>query len=183
MSHALKNDVADEAPITEAPPASAAGAKETDVRALMRRHAGGVAIITTYDPADRLHPVGFTATSLVSVSLDPPTVSFNVSRASRSGHAWLTAARGLVHLLDDSQERLAHRFAAAGTDKFQQTDWCRAEHGLPQLADCLGWLLVHPTNRMVIADHLVVAATVVRSELRPGGRPLIRCDGAFRRLA
>jgi flavin reductase (DIM6/NTAB) family NADH-FMN oxidoreductase RutF len=153
------------------------------MRALMRRHAGGVAIITTYDPANRLQPIGFTATSLVSVSLDPPTVSFNVSNTSRSGQAWLTAAYGLVHVLDESQEETATRFAAAGPDKFHHTDWCRAEHGLPELAGCLGWLLVRTAGRMAVADHLVVAATVLRSQMRSGGRPLVRFDGAFHRLA
>ncbi|MGL5866581.1 MAG: flavin reductase family protein [Dermatophilaceae bacterium] len=163
--------------------AGGAAADGGQVRAVLRRHAGGVVVITTYDPADRLQPLGFTATSLVSVSLDPPTVSFNVSRASRSGRAWLTAARGLVHVLDDSQEQLAHRFATSGVDKFHGAAWHRAEHGLPELAGGLGWLLVHTAERILVADHLVVAATVVRSELRAGGGPLLRCDGAFHRLA
>jgi len=153
------------------------------MRALMRRHAGGVAIITTYDPVNRLQPVGFTATSLVSVSLDPPTVSFNVSSTSRSGEAWRTAVHGLVHVLDESQAETAMRFAAAGPDKFHHTDWCRAEHGQPELAGCLGWLLIRTAARMTVADHLVVAATVLRSQMRPGGRPLVRFDGAFHRLA
>jgi flavin reductase (DIM6/NTAB) family NADH-FMN oxidoreductase RutF len=154
-----------------------------DMRALMRRHAGGVAVITTYDPADRLRPIGFTATSLVSLSLDPPTVSFNVGTTSRSGQAWLTAPHGLVHLLHEDQVETATRFAASGPDKFRHTDWQRADHGQPELAGCLGWLLIRTAGRMVVADHLVVAATVLRSQMRPGARPLVRFDGAFHRLA
>src|ERR1700678_4246298 len=43
-------------------------------RAAMRHHAKGVAVIT----AGAEHPVGFCATSLASVSLEPPVVSFTV---------------------------------------------------------------------------------------------------------
>jgi flavin reductase (DIM6/NTAB) family NADH-FMN oxidoreductase RutF len=183
-SQALASHAIDKAEAARTRTSSDDVAIGSGMQALMRRHAGGVAIITTYDPTDRLQPIGFTATSLVSVSLDPPTVSFNVSNTSRSGQAWLTAAHGLVHVLDENQEETAERFAAAGPDKFHHTDWCRAEHGLPELAGCLGWLLVRTAGRMAVADHLVVAATVLRSQMRPaGGRPLVRFDGAFHRLA
>ena len=144
-----------------------------DMRALMRRHAGGVAVITTYHPADRLQPVGFTATSLVAVSLDPPMVSFQVSTTSRSGRAWTTAGYGLVHLLDESQAATAELFAAGGPHNFRDADWGRADHGLPELAGCLGWLLIPAEGRMTVADHLVVAATVRQVRMR---------DGAFHRL-
>src|SRR6476660_4021360 len=81
-----------------------------EFRATMRSHAAGVSVITTY----RDGPVGFCATSLSSVSLNPPIVSFAVSCGSASGRAWATAQHGIVHLLSADQAALALSFARPG---------------------------------------------------------------------
>lgn len=51
------------------------------LRSVFRRHAAGVAVVTARGGAG---PVGFTATSLTSVSADPPLVSFGISTGSSS---------------------------------------------------------------------------------------------------
>jgi flavin reductase (DIM6/NTAB) family NADH-FMN oxidoreductase RutF len=45
-------------------------------RSALRRHPAGVAIITLMAESG---PVGFTATSLASLSLDPPLLCFNIT--------------------------------------------------------------------------------------------------------
>jgi flavin reductase (DIM6/NTAB) family NADH-FMN oxidoreductase RutF len=49
-------------------------------RRVFAGHASGVAVVT----AAGRDPVGFTATSVVSVSAEPPLLSFNVSLTSSS---------------------------------------------------------------------------------------------------
>jgi flavin reductase (DIM6/NTAB) family NADH-FMN oxidoreductase RutF len=68
-------------------------------RAAMRHHAKGVAVIT----AGAEHPVGFCATSLVSLSLEPPIVSFAVGLHSSSWRTIETARHVMVHLLAENQ--------------------------------------------------------------------------------
>ncbi len=75
-------------------------------RAAMRHHAKGVAVIT----AGAENPVGFCATSLSSVSLEPPVVSFTVGLRSASWRTVESARHVMVHLLADHQADLASRF-------------------------------------------------------------------------
>ncbi|HEY3477560.1 MAG TPA: flavin reductase family protein, partial [Streptomyces sp.] len=79
-------------------------------RSVMRHHAKGVAVITAGEDT----PVGFCATSLTSVSLDPPLVSFTVGLRAASWPTVEAARHVMVHLLADGQEEIARRFARAG---------------------------------------------------------------------
>ncbi len=150
-----------------------------DFRAALRRHACGVAVVTT--GTDR--PAGMCVTSLVSVSLSPPLVSFCVGPQSSTWPALRRADRVLVHLLADGQAGLAARFARPGADRFgPDTRWSRGPAGLPMLAGVLAWLLVVPCERIVLGDHRLVVGRVVETGQGPGERPLLHHDGAFTSL-
>lgn len=102
-------------------------------RAVMRHHAKGVAVITAGDDA----PVGLCATSLASVALEPPHVSFAVGLHTAS---WATMARApcvIVNLLAEGQEDVARRFARPGARKFgPATSWHRGPSGSPYSTAC-----------------------------------------------
>ena len=51
-------------------------------RAIFRQHPAGVAVVTLV--AEDGRPVGFTATSVISVSADPPLVAFSINTTSSS---------------------------------------------------------------------------------------------------
>ncbi|MBW8821649.1 MAG: flavin reductase, partial [Streptomyces sp.] len=51
------------------------------LRSVFRQHAAGVAVITASGDAG---PVGFTATSLASVSAEPPMLSFGIGTGASS---------------------------------------------------------------------------------------------------
>ncbi len=76
-------------------------------RQLLRHHPAGVVIVTA-DVAG--HPVGLTATSFTSVSLDPPLVSFYVATTSSTWPRLSQASLFGVHLLSADQTELATRF-------------------------------------------------------------------------
>ena len=147
-------------------------------RAAMRHHAKGVAVIT----AGAEEPIGFCATSLASVSLEPPLVSFTVGLRSSSWATIETARHVMVHLLADSQADLASRFARRDAPKFgAQTRWHRNELGLPVLDDVLAWLQLALTNRSPVGDHALVIGQVIASWHAAAGaaRPLIHLGGEF----
>lgn len=145
-------------------------------RAPTRQHSPGVAVITTRDNG----PVGFCATSLSTLSLEPPTVSFAVAVDSTSGRAWRTAAHGIVHLLRSDQATVASTFARTGPDKFAgAVAWRWGPRGQPLLDDVLAWMLVSTRTRQVVGDHLLIIAEVREVALNPGRGPLVRCDGGF----
>ncbi len=149
-------------------------------RAAMRHHAKGVAVIT----AGTETPIGFCATSLSSVSLDPPLVSFTVGLGSSSWQIVANARHAMVHLLTARQEDLARRFGQSDVPRFgPQTRWHRDAFGLPVLDDVLAWLVLALTNKIPVGDHAIIIGRVIASKHTQGGRPLIHHNGDFTPLA
>ena len=146
-------------------------------RAIFRSHAGAVAVVT----ADAGHgPVGFTATSVVSVSLSPPLVSFALSNES-SSFATLAAARTVVvNFLDASQTDLAGRFASRGVDRFAPpTRWSRLEDGAPVLDDAPSFLHGPIEHRFAVGDHHILVAGLHQATQRRAYGPLIYHAGRY----
>jgi flavin reductase (DIM6/NTAB) family NADH-FMN oxidoreductase RutF len=99
------------------------------LKAAFRRHASGVAVITTNDAQG--NPVGFTATSMTSLGSTPALVTFNVSRGASSWPALSTAKYVALHMLGTSNLSLAQKMAADNTKRFLDSDWQRSEFNLP----------------------------------------------------
>ena len=146
-------------------------------RSIFRSHAGGVAVVTA--DAGR-GPVGFTATSVVSVSLSPPLVSFALSNESSSFATLLEARTVVVNFLDVDQADLAGRFASRGVDRFAApTQWSRLEDGSPVLDEAPSFLHGPIEHRFPVGDHhIIVAGLLGAFQRRPYG-PLIYHDGAY----
>jgi flavin reductase (DIM6/NTAB) family NADH-FMN oxidoreductase RutF len=145
-------------------------------RAVLRHHAAGVAVIT----AGTETPVGFCATSLASVSLEPQLVSFAVALESASWATLESARHVAVHLLTDRQEEIARRFARPREDKFGPgTAWRRGPYGLPVLDDVLAWMVLEPTTRLIAGDHALVVSQVVEAWHGADRGPLVYHDGGF----
>lgn len=127
-------------------------------RALLRRHAAGVVVITAR--ADR--PAGFTATSFTSVSLNPPLVSFCLARESSSWPTVMAATHVGVHVLSDTQEGTARIFATKGADRFAPpTRWRGGPHGVPLLDGVHAALVCRIADRITAGDHTIVLAEPV----------------------
>src|SRR5262245_60298465 len=82
-------------------------------RALLRRHAAAVVVIT----APGAPRAGFTAPSFTSVSLDPPLVSFCLANAASAWPAVHASDTVAVHVLSHEQEHIARTFATRGIDR------------------------------------------------------------------
>ncbi len=109
------------------PPPVADGAL---LKQAMRRLVGGVVIVTAGSGEDR---VGLTATSAVSLSVDPPTMLVCVNRASSS---WPVIARRqhfCVSILGAGQQSVAERFAGIGglrgPARYLGADWTTMASG------------------------------------------------------
>ncbi|MDW4905746.1 flavin reductase family protein [Streptomyces sp. ADMS] len=150
------------------------------LRSVFRQHAAGVAVITARGSAG---PVGFTATSLASVSAEPPLVSFGISTGASSWPAISAAAHVGVHILGEHQRELAATFARSGADRFgAPTAWREGPEGVPVLDGVLAWLVCRPIARVPAGDHRVVLAEVVVGDPTGPGRPLLYHQGRFNGL-
>jgi flavin reductase (DIM6/NTAB) family NADH-FMN oxidoreductase RutF len=103
------------------------------LKAAFRRHASGVAVITTNDSSG--NPVGFTATSMTSLGSNPALVTFNVSRGASSWPALSTAKYVALHMLGSGNLPLAKKMAEDNTKRFLDSDWARSEFDLPVFQD------------------------------------------------
>ncbi len=150
------------------------------LRSVFRQHAAGVAVITARGDAG---PVGFTATSLTSVSADPPMLSFGVGTGSSSWPAIAATDHVGVHVLGEHQQELAATFARSGADRFAApTAWREGPEGVPLLDGVLAWLVARVVTRVPAGDHRLVLAEVLRGETTGTGRPLLYHQGRFHRL-
>lgn len=150
------------------------------LRSVFRRHAAGVAVITA---AGTSGPVGFTATSLTSVSAEPPMLSFGVGTGASSWPAISRAEHVGVHLLGEHQQELAATFARSGADRFADpTAWREGPEGVPVLDHVLAWLVCRVVARVPAGDHRIVLAEVVLGDPAGAGRPLLYHQGRFTAL-
>ena len=100
-----------------------------DFKTLFRGQPGGVAVITADDGTG---PVALTATSVASVSVDPPLLVFSVSALSSAAATILKASTVVVHLLDGDDLGVARLASTSGVDRFADTSaWSRLTTGEP----------------------------------------------------
>ncbi|MEU6992221.1 flavin reductase family protein [Streptomyces sp. NPDC046465] len=150
------------------------------LRSVFRQHAAGVAVITA---ARGSRPVGFTATSLASVSAEPPVVSFGIGIGSSCWPAVSEAEFVGVHILGEHQQELAATFARSGADRFgSPTRWREGPEGVPVLDGALAWLVCRVVARVPAGDHRIVLAQAVVGDGVDDGRPLLYHQGRFNAL-
>ena len=89
-----------------------------DFRAALAMFATGVTIVTarTADGA----PVGLTANSFNSVSIEPPLVLWSLSRQAGSMPAFARGSHYAINILAADQHALAVRFASKDVDRFER---------------------------------------------------------------
>ena len=146
-------------------------------RAALRRHPAGVVIITLMSDAG---PVGFTATSFASLSLDPPLVSFNITHTSSSIAALRNAPSVAVHLISEEQLPVARRFSASAEQRFNDAaSWNLLETGEPLLTSAATWLRATLTQLIPAGDSTLVIAEVTHLQCRGNSAPLLYHDGDY----
>ncbi|MFD4295145.1 flavin reductase family protein [Rhodococcus sp. NPDC058532] len=145
-----------------------------------RHHPAGVSLISATAPAG---PVGLTASSVTSVSIDPPTVAFSVMHASRSATAVLDSPTVVVHLLADTHREIADTFARPGTARFSDEQrWAVLDTGEPYLPDARAALRCSIERIVPAGTSSLVLARVLSIAVTDPARPLIYLDRQFHTL-
>ncbi len=148
-------------------------------RDALGRFGTGVTIVTTLDGS---RPMGMTASSFASVSLDPPLVLFCPARTAESYQALASGGPFVINVLSESQQELSNRFARAGEDKWRDLAFDVWDTGVPVLRECLANLECDTHAVYDGGDHSVVVGRVRRLAHVPVGRPLIYFSGSYAKL-
>jgi flavin reductase (DIM6/NTAB) family NADH-FMN oxidoreductase RutF len=171
----------------------AEGVSNDEFRAAMSRLAAGVVLVTAHEPQpDPEGPsgedVGMTATSFMSVSLDPPLVMVGLREGSRMDDLLDEQPLWAVSVLTESQRQIAGRFAMKGriSDRllFEDLQWVRGEaSGAPLIGGALATLECRTEQRVTAGDHtLVIGRVLTSSAPNTEGGPLTYFRGRYREL-
>ena len=141
----------------------------------------GVTVVTTLDEEGQ--PIGLTANSFTSVSLDPPLILFSLAKSSGSLGTFTDAGRFAVNVLHIGQQPVANRFARRDAPRFKAVDWAiRAEGGSPIVAGALASFDCRTYAVHEGGDHLIFVGEVTHAWFEPHRDPLLYFRGKYRRL-
>ncbi|MEL6645030.1 MAG: flavin reductase family protein [Pseudomonadota bacterium] len=146
-------------------------------RDALGRFATGVTVVTT---ATADGPLGITANSFASVSLDPPLVLWSPAKASRRFPAFEAATHYAIHVLAEDQSGLCGRFSKDGYD-FDGLAWHRGKENVPLIDGCLARFECERVAAHDGGDHLIIVGRVLQAEMRDGA-PLLFASGRYGRF-
>lgn len=136
-----------------------------DFKAAFRNHPGGVAVITADAGGG---PVALTATSVSSVSADPPLLVFSISESSSSTPTIRQSQTVVVHLLGAEQLALAKLGSTSGIDRFADTSiWERLPTGEPHFPAVHAWIRGSIVEKVQAGNSFVVVVEALQANV-PG---------------
>jgi len=147
-------------------------------RDAMRRLAATATIVST--GGEDGPPVGMTATSVTSLSADPPALLVCVNRSSSLAGRLGEGRRFCVSILGAGHDELPFIFGggAPRERRFEHGNWKTSRHGVPFLDDAQSNIFCSVDRLFAYATHRIVVGRVDAVRLPSGDvRPLIFADG------
>ncbi len=135
------------------------------LRLALGRFSTGVTIVTCID--EQGQPVGLTANSFNSLSLDPPLVLWSLRSSSVNLPVFTAAGRFAINVLSEAQVDLSRRFASRVEDKFAEGAWSLGEHGCPVLAGCAAVFECMTHAQHAVGDHALFIGRVLACSESP----------------
>ncbi|QJF50183.1 flavin reductase family protein [Roseobacter ponti] len=136
----------------------------------------GVTVVTTRTTDGT--PVGFTANSFTSVSLDPPLLLVCPGRFLSSFDSFSTCSHFAVNILSEGQEEVANTFAGYKGDRFARVQCVPDEMGSPLIHGALAQFSCSTHQSLDAGDHQILIGRI-RSFEHFEGRGLGYAGGRF----
>lgn len=150
----------------------------------MRRLASGVSLITTRDRTDMPH--GMIATSVASVSAEPPTLLVCVNKTASCHDVIDESGVFCINLLGDGDDEIAQIFSSSKTRdvRFASGNWRDMTTGAPAYAGSLASFDCEVRSRVEAGSHTIFIGQVVDTQLwAEAVQPLIYLNGSYARCA
>ena len=136
--------------------------------------ATGVTVVTT---ASADGPIGITANSFSSVSLEPPLVLWSPAKSSKRFKYFDGTEYFAIHVLDGHQQALCDAFTRSGQG-FEGLDWHENAHRVPLIEGCLARFECRRAASYDAGDHVIMLGRVETASFR-SGLPLLFQGGRF----
>ena len=119
----------------------------------------GVTIVTSLDKND--NPIGFTANSFTSVSLDPQLILICIDKASFNIESFSIGNNFAVSVLSESQQHISNTFASPEDDRFKNIKWEKRATGSPIISNCVAWFDCVKYEFIDAGDHFILIGRVI----------------------
>ena len=106
-------------------------------------------------------PVGFTANSFTSVSLDPPLVLVCPGRHLSSFLIFETTDAFGISILSEGQERISNLFATGGGNRFSECRWTVGVDRVPLIEGRAAGFSCTVHGRIEAGDHIILLGRVL----------------------
>ena len=143
-------------------------------RTALGAYATGITVVTVPSPDG---PIGITANSFASVSLDPPLVLWSPAKTSKRFGYYENAKHFAIHVLDAHQQHICDGFAK-NKSAFDGLDWETDDNNVPLLKGCLARFECNLFAKHDAGDHTIILGQVHRASTRDG-LPLLFQGGRF----
>ena len=147
-----------------------------NLRNVLSKFATGVTVVSTIDSDGK--PVGMTANSFTSVSLDPPLVLWNIGINQPSYDAFSKAKGYSVNILSKDQKDICDLFSSSIDDKFNDIDYILSDNGFPIIQKSLAWFDCIKWNNYPGGDHQILVGEV-KNFYANENEPLIFWNGSL----
>jgi len=146
-------------------------------RDALGRFTTGVTVVTAREEGGG-DPVGITANSFASVSLDPALVLWSAARSSMRHRHFSVAPAFAIHVLRAEQQELARRFTRTGAG-FDGLAHRFNEAGVPLIDAVLARFECVTEATHEGGDHTIIIGRVTRFDLCAEGAPLVFFAGGY----
>ncbi|MFQ1702738.1 flavin reductase family protein [Loktanella agnita] len=133
-------------------------------RDALGQYATGVTVVTV--PSQE-GPIGITANSFASVSLDPPLVLWSPAKSSRRFNYFSAAQNFAIHILDANQQDICNGFVK-DKSAFAGLDWDVGDHNVPLINGCLARFSCRLQAEHDAGDHTIIVGKVISASARTG---------------
>ncbi len=126
-------------------------------------------------------PIGMTANSFTSVSLEPPIVSICVDVASALHDTLTRAERFAINILARGQEEVSRAFASGNDRQFHAHQWGQRPSSLPALQGAVAHIECRHHTAVRAGDHSIILGLVTGGVIGDGP-PLLFYQGRYHGL-
>lgn len=148
-----------------------------DFRSALGHFPTGVTVITTLDKDGA--PIGCTASSFNSVSMDPALVLWSVDKNAYSATIFEHAEHFAINVLSENQVATSNKFAGRGEDKFKDVAYASGLGGVPLLEGCGAQFECKTWNVYDGGDHLIIVGEVIEYSHNDSKTPLVFSRGSY----
>lgn len=150
----------------------------------MRNLAAGVSVVTI---GTGNNSSGFTATSVISLSVDTPTLLVSINRSSASWALVQSSSRFAVNILSSAHSEIAEIFAGrrglTGSDRYVDPRWQQSADNVPSLDDALAVIECDLEEAIPRYSHALLIGRVRKVTCGGQKQPLVYWQGNYNQLS